>query len=264
MVLGKRKDHGRQALLPHNVPFVLLGAGLLWFGWFGFNAGSALAANGTAALAFANTLLAPAAALVVWTLLDLRRTGKATSVGSATGIVIGLVAITPAAGFVSPRAGMVIGAIAVVPSYFAMLWRARTRLDDALDVTAAHGLGGVSGALLTGVFARAAWGGSNGLLAGNPKQLGIQALAVLVSLGYSMAATYGLLRLVGLVTPLRVGDREQGVGLDVVLHGEEAYGSGEGAVLLLERQPPRDAEAAIESGLAARSAVAPLGRSTGA
>jgi Amt family ammonium transporter len=159
---------------------------------------------------------------------------------------------------------MVIGAIAVVPSYFAMLWRARTRLDDALDVTAAHGLGGVSGALLTGVFARAAWGGSNGLLAGNPKQLGIQALAVLVSLGYSMAATYGLLRLVGLVTPLRVGDREQGVGLDVVLHGEEAYGSGEGAVLLLERQPPRDAEAAIESGLAARSAVAPLGRSTGA
>jgi Amt family ammonium transporter len=231
-------------------------------GWFGLNAGSGLAANGTAALAFANTLLAPAAALVVWTLLDLRRTGKATSVGSATGIVIGLVAITPAAGFVSPRAGMVIGAVAVVPSYYAMLWRARTSLDDALDVTAAHGLGGVSGALLTGVFAQAAWGGSNGLLAGNPKQLGIQALAVLVSLGYSMAATYGLLRLVGLVAPLRISEREQGIGLDVVLHGEEAYGSGEGAVLLLERQPPRGAEAVTEPGLAAPSPVLPVGRST--
>jgi Amt family ammonium transporter len=246
------------------VPFVLLGAGLLWFGWFGFNAGSALAANGTAALAFANTLLAPAAALVVWTLLDLRRTGKATSVGCATGIVVGLVAVTPAAGFVSPRAGLAIGAIAVFPSYFAMLWRARSRLDDALDVTAAHGVGGLSGALLTGVFAQAAWGGADGLLGGNPAQLGIQALAVLVTLAYSMGATYGLLRLIGLVAPLRIGDREQGIGGDVVLHGEEAYGSGEGAVLLLDRRSGsrRSAESSLEPALDAPKSEAPLERST--
>jgi len=154
LVLGPRKDHARQAMLPHNVPFTLLGAGLLWFGWFGFNGGSALGASRGAALAFVNSFLAPAATLVVWSLLDLARSRKATAVGAATGIVVGLVAITPAAGLVSPLSALVIGAIAAFPSYFAIVWRARTRLDDSLDVVGAHGLGGLVGALLTGILAQ--------------------------------------------------------------------------------------------------------------
>src|SRR5438876_3184355 len=153
VLLGPRKDYGRQALLPHSVPFVLLGSSLLWFGWFGFNGGSALGANVSAALAFVNTLVAPMATLVVWMLLDLARTGKATAVGAATGIVVGLVAITPAAGFISPMSAVALGAIAALPSYYAIQWRSRTRLDDSLDVLAAHGVGGAFGALLTGVFA---------------------------------------------------------------------------------------------------------------
>src|ERR687890_530748 len=187
LVLGARKDYGRQAVLPHNVPFVLLGAGLLWFGWFGFNGGSALAANQSAALAFANTLLAPMSSLVVWSLLDYSRTGRATAVGAATGIVVGLVAVTPAAGFVSPAGALALGALAALPSYGAILWRARTRLDDSLDVLAGHGVGGVVGALLTGVFADARWGGTDGLLAGQPRQLALQAVGVGASLLYSGA-----------------------------------------------------------------------------
>jgi ammonium transporter, Amt family len=234
LVLGPRRDYARQAFLPHNVAFTVLGAGLLWFGWFGFNAGSALSANGPAALAFVNTLLAPSAALLVWTLLDLARSGKATAVGAATGIVVGLVAITPAAGFVGPLAAMGLGAVAAVPSYYALLWRTRTRLDDSLDVAAAHGLGGTVGALLTGVLASKAWNGTaDGLLFGNPKQLGIQALGVLAALAYSAVATVVILKLIGLVTPLRASAREEGLGLDVSQHGEEAYARGEGAILVL-------------------------------
>src|SRR5512138_1112947 len=141
LVVGKRSDYGSPSILPHNVPFVLLGAGLLWFGWFGFNAGSALAASPQAGLAFVTTMLAPAATLVVWTLLDFFRLGKATAVGGATAIVVGLVAITPAAGFVSPMSAILLGGAAAFPSYFALLWRARTSLDDSLDVLAAHGVG---------------------------------------------------------------------------------------------------------------------------
>src|SRR5262249_56235518 len=132
-----RKDFARQASLPHNVPFTLLGAGLLWFGWFGFNAGSALGANASAALAFTNTMFAPVATLSVWTILDLARSGKATAVGGATAIVVGLVAVTPAAGFVGPMSAIVLGAVAAFPSYFALLWRARTRLDDSLALVPA-------------------------------------------------------------------------------------------------------------------------------
>src|SRR5438477_2972615 len=169
VVLGARKDYARQAIIPQNVPFTLLGAGLLWFGWFGFNGGSALAANGSAALAFANTMFAPMGTLVVWSLLDITRTRKTTAVGAATAIVVGLVAITPAAGFVSPVSGMVLGAFAAVPSYFTILWRARTRLDDSIDVIAAHGVGGTVGALLTGVLAQKVWNGTaDGALFGNP------------------------------------------------------------------------------------------------
>ncbi|MFN7942061.1 MAG: ammonium transporter [Thermoanaerobaculia bacterium] len=237
-MLGPRRDWGRQAILPHSVPLVLLGAGLLWFGWFGFNAGSALAADRAAALAFANTLLAPIATLAVWMALDLARSRRATAVGAATGIVVGLVAITPAAGFVSPRGALAIGALAALPSYFGLFFRARTRLDDSLDVVAAHGLGGVTGALLTGVFASAAWGGTAGLLEGNPAQVGRQAVAVTATVLWSGLATFGLLKLIAAVSPLAVDERRQARGLDVELHGEEAYGSGEGAILVLPETTP--------------------------
>ncbi|AEB11065.1 ammonium transporter [Marinithermus hydrothermalis] len=241
LVVGPRKDHGRQAILPHNVPFVLLGAALLWFGWFGFNGGSAYAADGTAALAFTNTFLAPAATLVVWGALDGWRAGRITAVGAATAIVVGLVAVTPAAGFVGPLGALWIGALAAFPSYLFILWRARSRMDDALDVFGTHGLGGITGALLTGVLASAEWGGTPGLLEGNAAQLWLQAQAVLYAVGYSAAATFVLLRLVGAFTPLRASAKEEGVGLDVNAHGEEAYTTGEGAVLLLdvEGQPQR-------------------------
>ncbi len=243
VMMGARKDYARQAILPHNVPFTLLGAGLLWFGWVGFNAGSALGANTTAAIAFTNTLLAPTGTLVVWTLLDLHRTRKVTAVGAATAMVVGLVAITPGAGLMSPISAIVIGALAAVPSYFGLLWRARTRLDDSLDVVAAHGLGGAVGALLTGVFAEKAWGSPvDGLLAGNARQLGIQLVAVLVVAAYSALASWALLRLIDLVVPLRVSKRDEGIGLDVSQHGEEAYVRGEGALLILRDALPRAAE----------------------
>ena len=232
LVVGPRRDYGRQALLPHSVPFVLLGAALLWFGWFGFNAGSALAANASAALAFVNTLLAPIGALAAWMALDHARTGRVTAVGAATGIVVGLVAITPAAGFAAPLGALALGAAAVLPSYFGILWRSRTRLDDSLDVVAAHGVGGVVGALGTGLVASAAWGGTAGALEGNVALLGRQAIAVLATLAYSGAASFALLRLVGAFGPLRLSSPAQGRGLDVELHGEEAYGSGEGAILV--------------------------------
>jgi Amt family ammonium transporter len=234
IVIGPRKDFARQAILPHNVPFTLLGAGLLWFGWFGFNAGSAVAASPIAGLAFTTTFLAPMGTLVVWTLLDLLRNQKATAVGAATAIVVGLVAITPAAGFVSPISGLVLGALAAFPSYYALLWRARTRLDDSLDVVAAHGVGGTVGALLTGVFAEKAWNGvADGLLFGNPAQLGIQAVAVGAAILYSGVGSFVLLKIVGVIVPLRAESGEEGLGMDVSQHGEEAYVDGEGAILVL-------------------------------
>jgi Amt family ammonium transporter len=233
LVVGPRHDYGRQALLPHSVPFVLLGAGLLWFGWLGFNGGSALGANATAALAAVNTVLAPCATALVWLALDRLRTRRMTAVGIATGVIVGLVAITPAAGYVGPMAALAIGALAAPLSYYGLVWRARTRLDDSLDVTPAHGLGGVAGALLTGVFAAAVWGGTDGLLAGRPVQLGFQAAGVAAVIAYGAVASWLLLRLVNLVMPLRPGTRDEAVGLDVTEHGEEAYSTGEGAVLVV-------------------------------
>ena len=235
VVLGARKDYTRQAILPHNVPFVLLGAGLLWFGWFGFNGGSALASNELAAVAFTNTFLAPMTTMVVWVLLDYFRTGRATAVGGATGIVVGLVAITPAAGFVSPTSALVLGAIAAFPSYFAIVIRSRTRVDDSLDVFAGHGIGGLTGALLTGVFAQKAWNaaGNDGLLAGNPAQLGTQALGAFSAMLYAGLMTFVILKAMGLVMALRAAPRTEGVGMDVSQHGEEAYTSGEGSILVM-------------------------------
>jgi ammonium transporter, Amt family len=233
IVLGARKDYARQAIIPQNVPFTLLGAGILWFGWFGFNGGSALGANALAGLAFANTMFAPMATLVVWSLLDILRTKKTTAVGAATAIVVGLVAITPAAGFVSPVSAIVIGGIAAAPSYFALLWRARTRLDDSLDVISAHGVGGIVGALLTGVFAQRVWNGTaDGALFGNLSQLGIQFVAILVTIVYSAVGTFVILKLVGVTSTLRATGKEEGIGMDVTQHGEEAYSRGEGAILV--------------------------------
>ena len=228
--VGKRKDFKSSALMPHNVPFVLLGAGLLWFGWFGFNAGSALGANTSAALAFTATMLAPAGTLVVWTLLDAVRQGKPTAVGAATAIVVGLVAVTPAAGFIGPMSAIALGAIAAVPSYFGLLWRAKTQLDDSLDVVAAHGVGGTVGALLTGVFAQKSLNGiADGLLFGNPAQLGIQAVAVGAAILYSGVASFVLLKIVGAIFPLRATSSEETVGLDLSAHGEEAYVHAQGS-----------------------------------
>jgi Amt family ammonium transporter len=218
-VLGPRKDYARQAILPHN-------------GWFGFNGGSALAANASAATAFTNTFLAPMATLVVWAILDATRTGRITAVGGATGIVIGLVAITPAAGFVSPIGAIVLGAVAAFPSYFTILYRSRTRLDDSLDVFAGHGIGGLTGALLTGVLAQKVWGGTDGLLYGNPAQLGKQAVGALASLVYAGVGTYVLLKILGAVMKLRAEPKAEGLGMDFTQHGEEAYTSGEGSILV--------------------------------
>jgi Amt family ammonium transporter len=230
MVVGRRQEYPSSSLLPHNVPFVLLGSGLLWFGWFGFNAGSALAASPQAALAFVTTMLAPAATLVVWTLLDGFRLGKATAVGAATAIVVGLVAVTPAAGFISPMYAILLGGIAAVPSYIGLIIRAKSSLDDSLDVVAAHGLGGTTGALLTGVFADKSLNGlADGLLFGNPGQLVTQAIAVGAAIVYSGVVTFILLMLIKLVMPLRAAAADESTGLDLTLHGEEAYMSAEGS-----------------------------------
>jgi len=229
IALGKRQGYPSSSLLPHSVPLVLLGSGLLWFGWFGFNAGSALAASPIAGLAFVTTMLAPAGTLVVWTLIDWFRLGKSTAVGAATAIVVGLVAITPAAGFISPMNGLILGAIAAVPSYFALIIRAKTSLDDSLDVVAAHGVGGTVGALLTGVFADKALNGLfDGALYGNPGQVGIQAAAVVTAIVYSGAVSFILLKVINLVIPIRAEANDESAGLDLTQHGEEAYLHAEG------------------------------------
>ena len=224
-VVGKRQGYpSSSSLLPHNVPFVLLGAGLLWFGWFGFNAGSALAADEIASLAFVTTMLAPGGTLVVWCFLDMIRSGRPTAVGCATAIVVGLVAVTPAAGFISPMSAILLGGIAALPSYFAMALRAKASLDDSLDVVAAHGVGGATGAVLTGVFAQQSLNGvADGLLFGNPGQVVTQVTAVLAVIVYSGAVSFILLKAIGLVIPLRASEEEEATGLDINQHGEEAY-----------------------------------------
>ena len=247
LLIGARKDYGRQALLPHNSVFVLLGAGLLWFGWFGFNGGSGFSAGEIGVLAFTNTLLAPACTLVAWFVLDLMRGGKVTAVGAATAVVVGCVAITPAAGFISPMWAMVLGTIAAVPSYLIIVWRPRTRVDETLDVLGAHGVAGIIGMVFIGFFAQADWNGiSDGLIYGNAAQLGHQLLAVAIAPVFAFVSTFVILKAISLVSPLRAGEREEAVGMDVVQHGEEAYVSGEGALLI--RVAPKD-QADIESEL---------------
>jgi ammonium transporter, Amt family len=233
LVVGRRLDYGRQALLPHNTVFVLLGAGLLWFGWFGFNGGSGIGTGQNSVLAFINTLLCPACCLVTWFVLDLIRGRQVTAVGAATAIIVGCVGITPAGGYVSPGWAMALGVIAALPSYAVIVWRPRTRVDETLDVLAAHGVAGFTGILFIGFFAQADWNGiSDGLVYGESALLGDQALAALVAPLYAFAATFILLRLMAFGFRLRVTEREEAIGLDVMQHGEEAYVTGEGAILV--------------------------------
>jgi Amt family ammonium transporter len=233
LAVGPRRDYGRQAMLPHNTVYVLLGAGLLWFGWFGFNGGSGYSVGHPSVLAFTNTLLAPAATLVVWFALDLIRGRRVTAVGAATAVIVGCVGITPAAGYLSPGAAIGLGALATLPSYAAILWRARTALDETLDVLPAHGLAGLTGILFIGFFAQRSWNGvANGLVFGHPSQLAWQAIAAVAGPAYAFGGTYVILRGLRLVMPLRVSPHEEAIGMDVVQHGEEAYTSGEGAILV--------------------------------
>ena len=233
LVVGARKDYGRQALLPHNAVYVLLGAGMLWFGWFGFNGGSGFSAGHSSVLAFTNTLLAPASTLVVWFALDLLRGKRVTAIGAATAIIVGCVGITPAGGYISPAWAMALGAVAALPSYAIIVWRPRTRVDETLDVLAAHGIAGLTGILFLGFVAQLSWNGaSDGLLYGNAHLLERQVIAAIAGPAYAFAATFVLLRLIGLVMPLRATEHEEALGMDIVQHGEEAYASGEGAILV--------------------------------
>ena len=226
LVVGRRKgiDQAHE-VRPNNVPFVILGAALLWFGWFGFNAGSALAANDVAIQALVNTNLAAAAGAVSWMLVDWSRKGKPSAVGIAVGAVCGLVAITPAAGYVSATPAIVIGLVVGVISNGVASWRARTTLDDSLDVFAAHGAGSIWGVLATGIFASAAINaaGPNGALLGNPYQLALEAFGIVVVAVFSFFGSYLLLKVINFITPVRVTAEEEEKGLDESQHGEEAY-----------------------------------------
>ena len=233
LVVGARKDYGRQALLPHNAVYVLLGAGLLWFGWFGFNGGSGFNTGANSSLAFINTLLCPAASVAMWMVLDAIRGSKVTAIGAATAIIVGCVLITPAGGFISPAWALGLGAAGAIPCYALVAWRPRTRVDETLDVLAVHGLAGFIGILFIGFFAQVGWNGlSDGAAYGNWNQLGDQALAALAAPLYAFGMTFILLKVIGLIMPLRSSETEEAVGLDVVYHGEEAYASGEGAILV--------------------------------
>jgi Amt family ammonium transporter len=233
LVVGARKDYGRQALLPHNAVYVLLGAGLLWFGWFGFNGGSGFSTGNPSVLAFTNTLLTPACTLLAWFALDAIRGRQVTAIGAATAIIVGCVGITPAGGFVSPGYAMLLGVLVALPCYAVITWRTRTAVDETLDVLAAHGVAGFTGILFIGFFAQLSWNGaSDGLFYGDAGQLGWQALAAIAAPAYAFGMTYLLLRVIGALTPLRSTEREEALGMDVTYHGEEAYASGEGAILV--------------------------------
>lgn len=219
LVLGVRKGFGKYGMEPYNVPMTLLGAALLWFGWFGFNAGSELAADGIAANAFVVTNTAAAAGALAWMVASWIR-GKPATLGLVSGAVAGLVAITPAAGFVDMPASLVIGAMAGLICYGALLWRQKKGIDESLDAWAVHGVGGLFGALATGVFATAVIGGVDGLIYGNVNQFLIQALDAGVAMGYAFVVTYILAKVVDRVMGLRVDEKEEYVGLDISQHGE--------------------------------------------
>ncbi len=226
LVIGRRKACDGEAKPPHNLPFAVLGAALLWFGWFGFNAGSALTANGLAVNAFVVTNTAAAAAGLSWMLLDWLFNGQATMLGVITGAVAGLVAITPAAGFVDVSGALVIGLLVSIFCFTAVsVIKPKLGYDDSLDAFGVHGIGGIWGALATGLFASKAVNpaGANGLFFGNPKQLLIQLVAVLVTVVYTFVVTYLIYKLVDLVIGIRVSEKDENIGLDLTQHHESAY-----------------------------------------
>ncbi|UZP67788.1 ammonium transporter [Desulfovibrio mangrovi] len=222
-VLGRRRGYGKMAFVPHNLPMTVLGAGILWFGWFGFNAGSALAANGSAVMAFVTTHIAAASAAVSWVVVEWFHSGKPTTLGAASGAVAGLVAITPAAGFVSPMAACVIGLIGGVICFGGILLKNIFKYDDALDVVGIHGVGGTWGALATGIWASEAYGGVNGLLHGAPGQLWIQFVSVVATWLFCYLVSLFLFKGIDLVIGLRVDSEAEQAGLDVSEHNETAY-----------------------------------------
>ena len=224
VLLGRRRGFPGDALEPNNIPLVLLGAGLLWFGWFGFNAGSALSSGGLAASAFVATNTAAAAAGLTWMFLSWR-SRKPAVLGTVTGAVIGLVAITPAAGYVHPLAGIPIGVVAAGISYYSLIFiKTRLKLDDSLDVFACHGMGGIWGAIATGIFATSGVAGFSGAIDGNWLQVGKQAISVLAVGGYAFLGSLAIGKLLDITMGLRVSHVEEQVGLDIAQHGERAYG----------------------------------------
>ena len=223
LVIGKRRGYGTEAFIPHNLPMTILGAGLLWFGWFGFNAGSALAANGLAASAFVATHIAAAAAAVSWLMVEWYHRGEPTTLGAASGAVAGLVAITPAAGFVGPMAALAIGLAAGGICYGGILLKSRLGYDDALDVVGIHGVGGAFGALATGLLARPDINEAAGLFFGNPMQLAIQAVSVVATIVFCFGMTFIILKILDATMGLRVDEEEEVKGLDLSLHSETGY-----------------------------------------
>ncbi len=226
LTLGKRRGYGREPMPPHNLPLTILGAALLWFGWFGFNAGSALAANGLAVSAFIATNTAAAAAGLTWMFIEWKMIGKPTILGGATGAVAGLVAITPAAGFVSPLSSIIIGVVVSAVCYTAVaVVKLKLAYDDSLDAFGVHGVGGTVGAVMTGLLAQKVINpaGNDGLFFGNPAQLGIQFTGILVTMVYSVVVTIIILKVLDRLLGLRVPDEEEVIGLDITQHEESAY-----------------------------------------
>jgi len=220
LVVGKRQSYREQPIYPHNLTMTMLGASLLWFGWFGFNAGSALSAGESAALAFFTTQVATGVASLSWILIEKLHRGKPTTLGAASGALAGLVAITPAAGFVSPMSSIAIGALAGLICYGGILLKEHFGYDDALDVVAVHGLGGLWGAIATGIFATV---GAKGLIAGNAHQVTVQAIGAIATIAFSFIVSVVLFKLIDATIGLRVSEEEEMQGLDQSLHGETGY-----------------------------------------
>jgi len=224
IVIGPRKGYGNSVMEPNNIPLTVLGAGLLWVGWFGFNAGSALAANGVAVNALLTTNTSAATAGLVWMFLSWLD-GRPSTLGIATGMVVGLAAVTPASGYITPLASIFVGAVAAPLSYYAMRFRERRKLDESLDVWACHGMASTWGMVATGLFATVAVNsdGANGLFFGNPGQIGVQFLAIVVTIVFSFGMTYLLAKALNGSIGLRVSPMEEEVGLDISSHGERSY-----------------------------------------
>jgi Amt family ammonium transporter len=223
LVIGPRKDYGKANNRPNNIPLVLIGLGLLWIGWFGFNGGSSLDANAQGAVALLNTNLAACMAAITWAIMEYydKEKGRSSLIGMGTGVLAGLVGITPAAGYVAPWAAILIGIITPIPCYFMLKWRGKSKIDESLDAFACHGVGGMTGAFLTGIFASLF--GTTSLITGNYGQVGIQLLAIVVVGSYAFVLTFVIGTIIKKTVGLRVSPEEELIGLDITQHNEIAY-----------------------------------------